>query len=699
MMSGPVGPALLERTPEILECSRNMSQYMGLRRGTDFVLAYGQAVDPSFLKIFTFPLISGSINQALSAPNSLVLTQKTAATLFGDQNPIGQTLDNGLVVTAIIEDVPRNSSIDFDFLVTLAFAQSEGWTELDNWYDHGFDTYVLLDDNADPETVGQKIKNTYIDADADRNDLLLLQSLGDIHLKKLGGGGRIVYVYVFSSVALLLLLVACVNFINLSTARASERAREIGLRKTVGASRSQLARQMLTEAALQTLVALSFAICLVELILPSFQDLSGKPLSLEFSTPVVLLLLATTLVTALGAGMYPAMVLSSFRPVAIFRKSGSGAVQGKNLLRRSLVVVQFAISTGLIFCAIAIHNQLNLINSKDLGISKDNIVVIRAEGLESDYQVIKNELARLPGVLGVAGAFQPPTSCDWYVADFDFEGRRDDQPVRSGVAWVDADYLDVFGLEVIEGRTFSKEFGTDESTAYLVNEAAVRLMEIDEPVGKSLNIGREGKIIGVVKDFHFSSLHDEIGPLILGIDKSNFYSLNVKISPDDVPGVLGLLEQKWSELRPGEEFRYRFFEDQLGREYMTEQRTSTILLYFTLITVFVACLGLFGLAAYGAQRRTNEIGVRKVLGSSEIGIVGLLTKEFITLVILANIFAAPVAYYLANRWLENFAYRVELGWMQFLLAGALTVIIALTTVCYQAIKAARTNPVDVLKYE
>jgi len=700
VMSPPVGPTLKDRTPDIVEYVRTFGAVRKLGYEQVRTIERGLYTDPSFLNVFSFPLVKGDPGTALSVPNSIILTETTARKLFGDADPMGRILENGLVVSGVARDVPGNSSIEFAFLIPVEYGVQIGQIEPHEWFYFSSETYFVIRDGADIENVGLQIRDLFQEQDSETSLKLLLQPLTDIHLVNPGGGGRVVYVYVFSIVSILLLAVACVNFMNLATARASRRMSEIGIRKAVGASRSELIWQVLTESLIQTVAGALIAICLLEAALPRLAGLFGKQIVITYSPLVILGLIAVTVLVAVAAGTYPAVVLSSFRPASVLK--GKGAANGHplmNRLRRVLVVFQFTVSSGLIFGALVINSQLNYIDNKNLGLEKDNIITFRAEGLADDYETVKSELLQHPGVLGVTATMEPPAWCGWHAVGFDFEGREEGQDIRAGFAWVDYDYLDLFGMEIVEGRKFSREYTTDE-TAYIINETAARAMNMDEPVGKTLGLVEQpGQIVGVVKDFHFSSLHTEIAPLIIGIDKSYYDYLCVKMSPDDIQGTIEFIKQKWNKLRFGEDFTYRFFDDLLGRNYRAEVQISKIVLTFTLITVFVACLGLFGLAAYSAERRTKEIGIRKVLGSSETDIVGLLTKEFLLLVALGNILVAPVAYYTASRWLENFAYRNEPGWETFALSSAIAVLVALATVCYQAIRAARSNPVEALKYE
>jgi putative ABC transport system permease protein len=701
MSSAPMGPAMKERVPGISEYVRTLDEFLKLGYENEAALEFGMYVDSSFLTTFSFPLIKGDPRTALSVPNSIVLSQKVATRLFPDKDPMGITLDNGLVVSGIAYDMPPTSSIEFDFLVPIAYAEQAGLVDPEEWWNFGFYTYLVLQDGIDIGDVSLGIKDLFRDVDPETHITLYLQPLTEIHLHSLEGGGRIVYVYVFSIVAILILVVACINFMNLATARATKRTMEIGLRKAIGASRVQLISQVLTDSLVQTSAAMVLAVCLLEISLPQLEGLFGKQLTVELSLGFVSALLVFAFLLALVAGSYPAFVLSSFQPATVLKKmTTASGHQYMNRIRKTLVVFQFTISVILIIGALVIYSQLNLLENKDLGIDKENIVCIRDDELADEHLTLKREFLSHPGIEGIAATFLPPVWCGWYVTGFSYEGKPEDEDMRTGVAWVDHDYADVFGLEFVQGRNFSRQYMTDETEAYIVNEAAVKAMKMDSPVGKSLDLHeRPGRIVGVVKDFHFSSLHNAIEPLVLAINKSNFGYLCIRLSPDDISGSISFIERKWDELRPGQAFRYRFFEDMLGREYQTEARTSRIVLSLTLVTVLIACLGLFGLAAYSAERHTKEIGIRKVLGASVTGIVGLLSKEFIRLVLLANLIAWPIAYFALNRWLENFAYRVSIGWWIFALACVMALLIAFITVSYQSIKAARTDPVEVLKYE
>ncbi len=698
--SSPIAPTLKQRYPEIKEFVRTYSNYSRLEYGTESNLAQGLAVDPSFLEVFTFDIIDGDKSTALQAANSIILTESLAHRLFGNDNPIGKTLKNGTVVTALAAAPPPNSSIEFEYLMPFKKA-IESNQVVEEWFYFTCDTYLLLEDNANAETMGAKIKDLFSEQDETSSVLLYIQPLSDVYLKGLQGMGRIVYVYVFSVVAALLLAVACINFMNLSTARSAKRAKEIGLRKTIGATRTQLVAQIMIESIIQTILAAILAISLLQIILPSLANFFGRELYLDFSSSLIVGIFSVSLVTALLSGSYPALILSSFRPASVLKRTTTGTDHGgMSIMRKILVVFQFTISTGLVFAALVVYLQMDMINTKDIGIERDNIVVVTTDGLKDDHQAFITELKKHPGITEVSAVFDPPAWCRAYVSGFDFDGMAENQNLRAGLAFADYNYLDIFGLELVAGRNFSPDFPSDRRNAYIVNESAAEAMHMDSPLGKQIHFDENpGTIIGVVKDFHFASLHDQIGPLIISLEKEYYRRLCIKISDDNIPASLAHIENQFKAFRPGDTFSYRFFDELLGRQYEREQRIGRIVIAFTIITACVACLGLFGLIAYSAERRTKEIGIRKVLGSSISGIVGLLTREFIVLVILSNFISIPISYYIATQWLGNFAYRIDLGWELYAITSITTLLVALLTVSYQAIHAARANPVASLKYE
>jgi len=701
LSAAPVGPALKERFPGVIDYCCTYWDGLKLKSTNASYLANGLFVDPSFFDIFSFKLERGDTRTVLESPTSIVLTEATATRLFADQDPIGEKLDNGLVVTGIVADAPENSSLQFDFLVPNDFLVQRSEMEWDAWYDFGYQTFVLLRDKQVATEIGPLIEDMYKEIDPETRIKLYLQPMLDMHLHNLGGGGRIVYVYLFSVVAVLLLVVACINFVNLATARATHRARELSVRRALGASRWQIGGQIMAETTIQTALALLLAVGLLEITLPHLTDFFGKELSLTASRDTVLLIIGFGLFTSFAAGAYPAFVLSSIRSATALRTrsftSGPGSV---GLVKKALVVFQYVVSATLIFCALVIHSQLKHIHNKDLGIDRDNIVCVSVDKLGADYAAFERELTNQPGIIAATAAFDPPAWCGYSITDFDFDGKEADDIISAGVVWADQNYADVFGLEIVDGRNLSDQYSTDKTDACLINQTAARAMGMDQPVGKSLSLGgRRRTIVGVVKDFHFRSLHSEIGPLIIGQDESWFRRLCIKLSPDSISTGIAAVETTFRKFRPGDDFQIRLLDEYLDRSYRIEQRTGGIILAFTVITAVIASFGLLGLAAAGIEQRTREIGIRKVLGSSVAGIVRLVTFGYLLQILIGSIIAAPLEYYLANRWLEDFAYRVELTWSFFALTTLLALAVALTTISVKSIRAAQANPVDSLRYE
>ena len=699
LLSAPVGPKILAEVPEVASQCRVADLQLPLERDNKIYHTWGYIVDSSFFDIFSFSLERGDVGSVLSEPNSIILTEAAASRIFGEQDPVGQSLGDDLTVTGVLADFPGKSHLDFDFLVPMAYGEQHGVVIPDGWFNFHIYTYLLVHKGASEDVVAAKIKDIYLEQDPESHIELSLQPLKDIHLHNPGGGGMIVYVYIFSAIAMLVLLIACTNYMNLATARSDRRAKEIGLRKTVGASRGQLALQMLGESCVSAVVALLVAAVLVELVLPSFNDLAGKRLAMDLSGGTLLMLLCLACFTGLMSGTYPALYLSQLAPAAILKGTGRtdrGSV--KTFLRRFMVVFQFVLTTGLILAALVIHNQLTFVRHKDLGITTDNVVCIPTSNLDSDYEALKHELTALPGVLGATASYDPPAYCNWWVTGVDYEGMDEDRPLRIGTAWVDFDFVDVFHLEVVQGRAFSRDFASDVDKAYLVNEAAVKAMGLKDPIGKRLDYPQSGTIVGVVKDFHFSSLHNRIRPLLLA-PSVNYRYLNLLLASDDIPGTLARVEEVWTEFRPGATFSHEFLQDKISRNYRDEQRLGTIISSFTGLAVLVCVLGLLGLIAFATERRTREIAIRRVLGAPGSSVVRLLSREVILLVLIANIIAWPLAGYFCNRWLETFAYRIEISWATFAVVAALTLAVATATISLQILKAARTNPVEALRHE
>jgi putative ABC transport system permease protein len=713
---GPLAAYLKDEYPEIVNSTVFCKhQRMKLSfEGNGFFCA-GSFVDPSFFEMFTFPFAQGDPKSALSEPLSVVVTRNLAERMFGHADVVGKavTIEGAvdLNVTGVLESLPHNSHLQFDFLIPYSIAPPG----MKRWDVKCLTAYVLLDENSSHEQVSEKISGVLNEHNPTWENYLYLQPLKQIHLYALGGGGRITYVIIFSILAVIILLVACINFMNLSTARSEKRLKEIGIRMAVGSSRIQLVKQFLCESILISLVALVVAIVLVELLISPTNALLAKQLDLHYSGAVVLGLIGIALLTGIVAGSYPAFFLSSFRPTALLgrrffaflpskysRGRASATKPGGASLRRILVVAQFAVSTFFIVCVIIILNQLDYIASKDMGLDPESVVVLRTQGeLARTSAALKKELLQNSNILSATAVVNGLESWN-SSAGVEWDGMQPDQIFDMGLNWVDYDFLKTLGIEMSEGRFFSEEIPTDKSDAFVVNQAAIKAMGMKDPVGQKITVPLgdriEGRIIGVVRDFHTESFHTDIRPFALRFTESGGL-MYIRIRSDQLPTALRHIEATVKKFVPDDPCEYAFFDEKLDALYLTEQRMSAMFKYGALIAIIISCLGLFGLAAYSAERRTKEIGIRKVLGASVSSLFGLLSKEFVLLIAVANLLAWPIAYYAMSQWLQNFAYRISIRWEVFVLAAFLSIAVALISVSSQAVKAALANPVESLRYE
>lgn len=662
-------------------------------------------VDPSLFEMFTFPFITGDPKTALADPHSIVITQEMAYKYFGPQNPMGQVLqvDNRLDfrVTGVIQNIPFNSHLQFGFAIPFQTGREFG-NLVEGWGSFVCHTYVLLDEHAAKEAVDPKIKDIVKQQYDDIFATVSLQSIKDIHLhsSKFGGTGDIHIVILFSVIAGFVLLTACINFMNLSTARSGNRSLEIGLRKVVGAGRRAIIGQFYGETLLLSSIALVLAIVLVTLILPSFNHLAGKQISIHSirNRNILLIFLGTPLVTGLIAGSYPALFLSSFQPIKILRGTLKAGAKS-TIFRKILVTVQFILTISLIIGTIVMNRQLHLIRNHKLGFYKDHVLCIQLQGdVNQNIDVIKDEFRKHSNVLCMSAVSRLPSMGYSSVAISDWEGKNTEDQFLLYLLSADHDYMNTLQMEMAQGRFFSREFPADTIDGVIVNETAVRIMGMDSPLEKRFEGGRR-RIIGVVKDFHFRSLHQKIDPLMISCRPWEYRYLMVKLGPDDVRQSIQILEKTWKRLVPEFPFEYQFLDDYFDRVYRADLRVEKIIHAFTLLTLFIASLGLLGLASFTAEQRTKEIGIRRVLGASVPSVTILLSKEFTGLVLVANIVAWPVGYFAMQRLLEYYAYRIRLNVWIFILAGMLALFTSLLTVSYQAIRAARTNPVDSLRYE
>lgn len=682
--------------------------------------------DPGILDLFDFNLVRGDANTALNAPNTVVMTESTAARYFGDAEALGKVIriDNtyDLTVTGVMEDVPRNSHMTFGFLgsfETLNVNPIYGGTDYGrNTQNFGPDlyTYLLLAEGFPPESLDPKlaefIESRYGPALNQFNAQIKaeLQPLRSIHLHsnldgELGANSDIAYIYIFSAVAFFLLLIACINFMNLATARSAGRAREVGIRKVLGAFRVQLIGQFMGESTIMAVLSLIVAVGLVYAFLPAFNALAGKDLVFVFDDMGMAFGLVGIVVLAGAlAGSYPALFLSSFQPVAVLKGSSRAGAVNTNL-RKILVVLQFVISVVFIIGTGAVADQMRFVQDKHLGFEKEQLVVMPLGDPRQRliYNTYKDKIAGYPHVLGVTVANEMPGGL---VNDILFtpDGAPEEELVRINNMWIDHDFIRTMGIELTAGRDFSRSFPTDTLQAFVINEAAVKWLGWEgAPLDRKIRLGnfKDGRVIGVVRDFHVRSLHSGIEPMMMQLapGPDPLHYLAIKIAPDDVAGTMGFLESNWREVYPNDSFTYSFLDEDWGRLYQNEARQGSIFRSFSILAVFIACLGLLGLASFTAEQRTREIGVRKVLGASASGIVALLSKEYVRLVVYANLIAWPVAYVVMNDWLDSFAYRTDLSPWIFVLAAALAIAVTMLTVSYKAVSVAHTDPVDALQHE
>jgi len=706
----PLGPTLKEKYPEIINFARFQGFDGWLVKYEDkaFINDNLGTADPSFFEMFSFPFIKGNPKTALRDRYSIVITENMAKKYFGNEDPMGKVLKiaDDFTVTGVIQNIPENSHLHFDCIFPIENMESFWHENFNDWQRVKFYTYIQLSENSTSKAVNQKIANVVKDRLQNSNTELFLQPLKDVHLRSdfewdldNYAQGSMTYIYIFTLVAFCILLIACINFMNLSTARSMQRAKEVGMRKVSGAQRGDLVKQFFGESILLTFIALFLAFILTELILPVFNNLSGKQVSLKFSHNFSFLigLGAITMLTGIIAGSYPALFMSKFHPIEVLKGVLRRSNNRDTSIRKILVIFQFALTTILIIGTIVIYNQLNYIKNKNLGFNKDHIITFWSGHM--NYEPFKNKLLQNLNILSITQS-QAPNQQPWGVTGFYWEGQNPDQKdIMLYPVGVDYDYLITFDIEMAEGRFFSKEFSTDANQAIVITETAAKVMGMESPLGKKISHEQlQGTIIGVIKDFHQSSLHNQIEPLIFHIPEE-FHLICAKLNSKNISETLAFIEKTWKKFVPNYPFTYEFLDKTIDYQYKAEQKISTIFKYFTVLAIFIACLGLFGLASFMSEQRTREIGIRKVLGSSISGVVFLLNREFTKWVLIANFIAWPIAYFIMINWLQNFAYRINLGVWTFVLSAAIALMVALLTVSYQSIRAALANPVESLRNE
>ena len=720
----PHTPAPLANTlgdyPEVLEATRfspgrgDKIIYEDIQTRTNgFYLA-----DPNVFEVFTIPLIEGNPENAIKDLYSVVISEDLARKCFGDENPTGRILQIGgegyrqdYKVTGVFKNLPANSCLEFDCLASFEHNYVKGNEGNLTWRAQNYTTFVLLQENSVPETLEAQLPQMVEKYRPDKDALNIkyhLQSLTKIHLdlnpsNRLPTESESTYVYIFAGVALLILLIACINFMNLATARSSMREKEVGLRKVIGARRSQLINQFLGESIILSMLAFLLSIPIVETLLPVFNQYAGKELSFLHGDNIPFLAGSFVLVLFIGilAGSYPALFLSSFNPATIIKGDMiGGKVSAKTGVRRMLIVIQFVISIIFIACTLVMHNQLQYIRNKNLGYDKDHLVVIPMHDrqIEQKYALYKTEILRNVNIIGTTATSYLPSERGYHQNVY-FKGPAVGK--LHGISWIsaDQDFIKTMGLEVSMGEDFPRDFLTDAGMTYILNESAVKQIGWENPLGEQMDIVGWGAVVGVIQDFHFESLHHQIQPMALCIYPELFQYFLVRIKSEDISGSLRFLKDQWTVMFPDQPFEYSFLDEDFDRIYKTEIRLGGIFNFITALALLVACLGLFGLVSFSTDRRTKEVGIRKVIGASALEIVGLLTKEYTKWILIANFFSWPVAWYAMNKWLQNFAYRIDLTIWPFLLSGLLALIIALLTVSWQAIRAAMANPVESLRYE
>jgi putative ABC transport system permease protein len=677
---------------------------------------------PSIFSMFTFPLLIGNPHTALNDPYSVVITQEAAIKYFGNQDPIGKKLnyDNRIdyKVTGILKKIPQNSHLKFDFIFSLGSAQTAFYKDFfENRMNTVVFNYFLLNPKSNPAAIQSRLDEftkyylgeRFYNATREGKWRIEynIQPLLSIHLySNLGGefepNGDITNVYIFSAIAILILLIACINYMNLSTAKYMNRLREVGIRKVLGANRRHIIYQFIGESVLFSVISIFFAFMFAEFLSPWLSTALGDNKMYEGgSSEFIFLLIGIALLTGLLSGSYPAIFLSRFHPVHILSKTVLKINRRINY-RNGLILFQFVVSTILIIATLIVNNQLSYVQNKKLGFNKEQIIVLplQDKSVRMKSRILKNELLLQPGIVDATLSSIVPGAVRW-VRSFNWEGQKEDEDNTMSYIAADYDFLKTYKIQVIEGRDFSESFSTDAEQGFLINQAALKKLGWVSAVGKKIgSFEKQGKVIGLIKDFHFKSLHEKIEPLVIYIGKSlDSDYLSVRIKTDNTAGILNTIKNKWKIFSTDKPFEYFFLNDYWGKLYKAGQSMKNLFTFFSGLAIFIACLGLFGLSAFSAQNKTKEIGIRKVLGAGVPGIISKLSFEFIKWVVIANIIAWPIAYYLMNKWLQDFAYRINISWWVFALSGIIALVISLATVSFQAIKAATANPVESLKYE
>jgi len=710
---GPLAEALAEEMPEVESAVSVYEIHLQGKPNLSFkdkkIKANCLFVSKDFFNIFSYNLIEGNANQVLADKNSIVISEELAIKLFNTtKNVIGKMVDfqneKQLLVSGIFKRVPPNSSLQFDFVLSDKVL-IEKYPSIERWGNNMPCTYVLLKQGTNIKQFNDKIAGLIELKCGESNRTLFVKPYSDKYLygtyeNGVQVGGRIEYVKLFSIIAILILIIACINFMNLSTARASRRIKEIGMKKALGADRKSLIIQYMGESIFMAFLSLIIAILLVELFLPQFNEITGKHLRLNFEISVLLSVLCITLFTGLVSGSYPALYLSGFNPVTVLKGKLNTSI-GELWTRKGLVVFQFALSSILIVSVLVVYKQIEFIQNKKLGFDKDNVMYFDMEGrVAENPDAFLSEVKNLPGIVNASSTKFNILGLHNISGDVNWEGKNPNDKIDFHMQFVDYDFIETHNIEIKEGRAFSKDFGSDNSNI-LCNEAAIKIMGFKEPIGKVINLwGQNKQIIGVTKDFNFESLYKKVNPLLFILaEPSQNLKIMVKIKTGTEKETIDNLRKFYEKYNPGFAFEYKFLDEDYQAQYVTEKRIGVLSRYFAGLAILISCLGLFGLAAFTAERRQKEIGIRKVLGASELGIIYLLSGDFTKMVLTAIIIALPVSYLIAKNWLDGFAYRIDLEIWYFISVALITLFIAWITVGTQAVKAAIANPIDSLRNE
>lgn len=711
----PSGPVWKEEIPEIEDACRYQWCYGMLFNFGENAFYEDEciAVDSTFFNMFSFPVLRGNPKELLREPYTIVLTEETAEKYFGKEDPIGQSITANnqweFKVTGIIEKAPGNSTLQFDMLVPFDFMKEKGQYN-EEWGSNSIRTYVMLNEDAIIDSVNNKMTRI-VHSNAETTTTFAAWPFTRVHLHQYFGYGHpptaVVFVYIFLIIAIFVLIIACINFMNLSTAKSATRSREIGMRKVVGSFRKNLIAQFLGESLLLTLISMIIALILVGLILPLFNQVASKELMMSdlLNSRFIFGLIGLTIFTAFIAGFYPSLFLSSFKAVDVLKGEARGG-RGGGLLRKVLVVFQFTLSIFLIIGTVVIYKQLIYMKNINLGFDKEHVFYLWMRGeVGENYGTLRNEFLKNPNVLNVSATLHSPTHIGSNSGGADWDGKDPEMTVLIGFSAIDFDYIETMGIGIAEGRSYSRDFpsdrATDSTASFLVNEEVVRIMDVDDPIGQRFDFGgKKGSIIGVMKNFYYHSARTKIEPLALQCwDGSSLSAFVVRLGPGDMTKMMKELEDTWNEILPLYPFDYQFLDEDYDSMYRTEERMGRIVQYFTILAIIIACLGLFGLASYTAERRTQEIGIRKVVGARASSIVGLLSREFTILVLISCVISVPLAWFVMRMFLQEYAYHADLNWWIFVIACLSALAIANLTVSFQAIRAAFINPADALRYE